>query len=146
MKIKDILETKSAFRDREGKCDECGDEFDFDRNLSHSKHEVVCPGCGALLDCDYAAQTLRLANLNEIFDPNYYDFLQDEMRRKKFDPDEDLRNDTETDIQDFIISNFEAGNVSFEEAKKMLQAASSTPLEYQFWRMELVTAAELLDD
>jgi len=84
--------------------------------------------------------------IDEVFDEDYYDFLQDEMRRKKFDPDEDLRDDTETEIQDFIISNFEAGNVSYEEAKKMLQAASSTPLEYQFWRMELAAAAEMLDD
>ena len=85
--------------------------------------------------------------LDQVFDPNYYDFLQDEMRRKKYDPDEDRPlYDTETDIQDFIIANFEAGNVSFEEAKAMLRDASSTPLEYQFWRMELVSAAELLDD
>ena len=90
---------------------------------------------------------MKLDEVFDVFDSDYYDFLQDEMRRKKYDSDEDRPiTDTETDIQDFIISNFEAGNVSFEEAKKMLQAASSTPLEYQFWRMELVMAAELLDD
>ncbi len=144
MKIKDILEAKYAFPTPHGKCDECGTEFRFvGANLKGD--DVVCPECGSLLNRDYAIGALK-SKVEEVFDPNYYDFLQDEMRRKKFDPDEDLRNDTETDIQDFIISNFEAGNVSFEEAKKMLQAASSTPLEYQFWRMELVTAAELLDD
>ncbi len=89
---------------------------------------------------------MKLDEIFDVFDSDYYDFLQDEMKRKKYDPDEDPITDTETDIQDFVISNFEAGNVSFEEAKAMLRDASSTPLEYQFWRMELVMAAELMDD
>ena len=59
---------------------------------------------------------------SDVFDPNYYDVLQDEMRRKKYDRYEDApRLDTETDMQDFIISKFEAGKISFEDAKKELK-------------------------
>ncbi|KKL27958.1 hypothetical protein LCGC14_2379980, partial [marine sediment metagenome] len=134
MKIKDILEAKYAFPTPHGKCDECGTEFRF-INSTLRGDDVVCPECGSLLNRDYAIRTLK-SKLDEAFDPDYYDFLQDEMKRKKFDPDEDLRDDTETDIQDFIISNFEVGNIPFEEAKAMLKDACSTPLEYQFWRME----------
>ena len=85
--------------------------------------------------------------LSEVFDPNFYDFIQDDMRRKLYDRDEDgPTTDTEIDMQEFIISKFESGAISFDDAKKELHKHTTTELEYQFWRMELVVAAELLDD
>ncbi len=85
--------------------------------------------------------------IKDVFNPDYYDILQDEMRRKKYDRYEDgPPNDTETEMQDFIISKFETGKISFKDAKKELKKHTSSELEYQFWRMELVMAAELLDD
>ena len=85
--------------------------------------------------------------LDEVFDSNYYDFLQDEMARKKHDPfEDDPQESGETSMEDFIISKFETGKISFEDAKKELKKQTTTELEYHFWRMELVMAAELLDD
>lgn len=90
--------------------------------------------------------------LNEIkdesvFDSNYYDYLQDEMKRKAYDPFEDKpQTDTDTDIQDFVVSSFEVGKLSYEEAKNRLKQVCSTPYELKFWTMELAMAAELLDD
>lgn len=85
--------------------------------------------------------------LNEIFDSNYYDFLQDEMRRKNYDPyEDDPHEDTETSMEDFIVAKFEAGKISYEEAKKELRKRINNDLEYKFWTMELAMAAELLDD
>jgi hypothetical protein len=86
--------------------------------------------------------------LDEIFDGNYYDYLQDEVRRKHIhDPFEDEPlNDTTTSIQDFIISAYETDQISFEEARKRITAATPNSFEQKFWRMELAAAAELKDD
>ena len=84
--------------------------------------------------------------LNEVFDENFYDFLQDEMRRKVYDPHEDRPNtDTEMHIGDFIVSSFEAGKITYEEAKKRLEKIADTPTDMKFWHMELALANEELD-
>lgn len=85
--------------------------------------------------------------LNEIFDPNYYDYVQDEMQRRQHDPfEDDPQTDTEMSMQDFIVSRFEAGDVSYEEARDKLKKITSSPMEFEFWMMELVSAQALLDD
>ena len=83
--------------------------------------------------------------LNEIFDDKYYDHLQDEMKRKKFDKHEDVPNDTEGDLGDFIISKFEAGKVSLQQATAEIK--KEIPKDQQFfWLHELGMADELLKD
>ena len=86
--------------------------------------------------------------LDEVFDENYYDFLQDEVRRKHiFDPIEDAPpDDTTTTIQDFIITAYETDKISYEEARKRITAATPNSFEQKFWRMELAAAAELKED
>ena len=86
--------------------------------------------------------------LDEVFDGNYYDFLQDEGQRKHVhDPIEDAPpNDTETSIQDFIVSKYEAGEITYDEAKKEIAASTPNSFEEKFWRMELAAAAELKED
>ena len=84
--------------------------------------------------------------LNEIFDPNFYDHLQDKMQRSKHDPfEDDPITDTKMDMNDFIVSKFEAGKISFRKARKELKKASTTKMEFEFWMMELISARELLD-
>jgi len=84
--------------------------------------------------------------LNEVFDENFYDYIQDEMRRKVYDPDEDRPNtDTEMHIGDYVVSAFEAGKLSYEEAKKRLKEISASPHDLKFWHMELALANEELD-
>ncbi len=83
--------------------------------------------------------------LNEIFDPDYYDHLQDEMKRRKFDKHEDIRDDTEGDMADFIISKFEAGKVTIEQA--WAEIKKKVPKgEWPFWERELHMADELMKD
>ncbi len=85
--------------------------------------------------------------LDEVFDENYYDFLQDELRRKEHDPyEDDPAEDTETSMEDFIIAKFEAGEITYDEAKTELRKRIDNDVEYKFWTMELAMAAELLDD
>lgn len=86
--------------------------------------------------------------LDEVFDGNYYDFLQDEVQRKHVhDPIEDAPlNDTETSLQDFIISAYEADEISYEEARKRIVSATPNSFEQKFWIMELAAAAELKED
>ena len=81
--------------------------------------------------------------LDEVFDDNYYDFLQDEMKRKAYDPHEDNPvDDTEMHMGDYVISAYEVGKISFEEAKQRLKEISTTNLEYHFWKTELIINAE----
>ena len=81
--------------------------------------------------------------LDEVFDEHYYDYLQDEMRHKKYNPHEDSPvDDTEMHMGDFIISAYETGQISFQEAKRRLRAISSDELEYSFWNAELIITAE----
>ena len=83
--------------------------------------------------------------LNEIFDPEYYDVLQDQMKRREFDRDEDIPNDTETSIQDFIISRFEAGDLTYDEA--LTELKKNTPADQMyFYKQELDMADELRED
>jgi len=85
--------------------------------------------------------------LDEVFDDNFYDFIQDDMKRKVYDPHEDTpRSDTEMHMGDYVVSAFEAGKLSYEDAKKRLKEISDSPIDLQFWTMELAMAAELLDD
>lgn len=83
--------------------------------------------------------------LNEIFDANYYDHLQDEMKRKKFDKHEDVPNDTEGDLADFIISKFEAGKVTKEQAWAEIKKKVPED-QWFFWEQELHMAEELMKD
>lgn len=81
--------------------------------------------------------------LTEVFDDNYYDFLQDEMRRKVYDPHEDRpASDTEMHMGDFVLAQYEAGKVSFEEAVHRLKEVADSPLDFQFWKTELIISAE----
>jgi hypothetical protein len=83
--------------------------------------------------------------LNEIFDDAYYDRLQDEMKRKKFDRHEDIPNDTEGDLGDFIISKFEAGKINFQQAKAEIKKKVPADQHF-FWLHELNMADELMRD
>lgn len=83
--------------------------------------------------------------LNEIFDADYYDHLQDEMKRKKFDRHEDVPNDTEGDLGDFIISQFEAGKINFQQAKAEIKKKVPQDQHF-FWLHELGMAEELMKD
>ena len=84
--------------------------------------------------------------LYEVFDAEYYDYLQDEMRRKKYDPDEDRApEDTETDMQEFIISQYEVGQISYEDAWAKIKEITPEDQLF-FWEMELGSAKDLMDD
>lgn len=85
--------------------------------------------------------------LNEVFDPKFYDYLQDKMRRGQHDPfEDDPTTDTKMEMNDFIVSKFEAGKISFKKAQKELKKASTSEIEFNFWMMELESARELSDD
>lgn len=85
--------------------------------------------------------------LDEVFDENYYDFIQDEMKRKVYDPHEDMpAEDTEMHMGDYIISAFEAGKLSYNDAKKRLEEIADSAIDLNFWKMELAMASELLDE
>lgn len=83
--------------------------------------------------------------LNEIFDDKYYDHLQDEMKRKKFDRHEDIPNDTENDMADFIISKYETGKVTKEQAWAEIKKKVPED-QWFFWERELGMAEELMKD
>ncbi len=81
--------------------------------------------------------------LNEVFDENFYDFIQDDMKRKVYDPYEDNPSeDTEMHMGDYIVSAFRAGKLSYNKAADRLKEISDSPVDYQFWRMELALADE----
>ena len=83
--------------------------------------------------------------LKEVFDAEYYDYLQDERHQKKVsDKYEDIPNDAETSMADFIVSKYEVGQISYEEALKELRA-SVKDFELEFWSMELNSAREMKD-
>lgn len=83
--------------------------------------------------------------LNEIFDAAYYDEIQNQIARRKMDDDE-VTQDTETPMQDFVISAYEVGQISFEEAEKRIKQISNSAIEKEFWMMELISARELKQD
>ena len=84
--------------------------------------------------------------LDEVFDENFYDFIQDDMRRKVYDPYEDNpAEDTEMHMGDYIVSAFRAGKLSYNKAADRLKEISDSPKDYQFWRMELALASEEQD-
>lgn len=73
-----------------------------------------------------------------MFDEDYYDLIQEEL---KIVIDEPPINDTVTDIQDFILGQFEVGQISYDEAMEKLKDV--TPEEYLwFWIDELDAANE----
>ena len=89
---------------------------------------------------------MKLFEILEEFDQEYYDYLQDEMKRKKFDRYEDLPSeDVETSMQDFIISKFEAGNVTYDQALQELKKITPDD-ELFFYHQELDSAQDLMDD
>jgi len=78
--------------------------------------------------------------LTEIFDPKYYDELQRQMSTPSHV--EEPTNDSSTDMQDFIISSFEADEISYDEA--LAQLKKVTPKDqWFFWEHELGMADEL---
>ena len=83
--------------------------------------------------------------LNEIFDPEYYDELQHQMQRRKFDRDEDIPDDSETSMQDFIISKFEVGQLTYEQALEELKKITPDDQMF-FYQQELDMAQELKED
>lgn len=84
--------------------------------------------------------------LKEIFDPKYYDYLQDERHQKKVDGKyEDIPNDAETSMADFIVSKYEVGKISYEDALKELRATVKD-IELEFWSMELISAKAMKED
>ncbi len=84
--------------------------------------------------------------LDEVFDEDFYDFIQDDMKRKIYDPykDEPVK-DTEMHIGDYIVSAFKAGKMSYDEAADSLKDIADSPIDYQFWRIELAVASEEQD-
>ena len=84
--------------------------------------------------------------LKEVFDAEYYDYLQDEREQKKVsDKYEDIPNDAETSMADFIVSKYEVGKISYEDALKELRATIKD-FELEFWSMELNSAREMKKD
>jgi hypothetical protein len=87
--------------------------------------------------------------LNEIFDDRYYDEIQMDLKRRREPNDtpswHEPAHDTETSMQDFIISQFEAGDLTYEQALQKLKEV--TPKDQMFfWKHELAMADELLKD
>ena len=78
--------------------------------------------------------------LHEMFDDKYYDEIQHQIASKM--PEQPT---SETSTQDFIISTFEAGEISYDEAMKQLKQ-NTPPDQMFFWEHELAMAAELLKD
>ena len=56
-----------------------------------------------------------------------------------------LKEGGETTTQDFILSTFEAGQISKEEAWEQIKKVTPKE-ELFFWEMELISAAEMMDD
>lgn len=81
--------------------------------------------------------------LNEIFDDNYYDQIQHDLKHRDDSPSwHEPDHDTETSMQDFIISQFEVGDLTYEQALAKLKKI--TPKDQMFfWEHELAMAAEL---
>lgn len=77
--------------------------------------------------------------LNEIFDADYYDQLQHQMKMKKAEkqPESD-----ETEMQDFIISKYEANKISYDQAWKEIKKITPKK-ELFFWEMELGSARDM---
>ncbi len=89
---------------------------------------------------------MKLKEVQDVFDPKYYDYLQGEMKRKEFDRYEDVPpEDTETTIQDFIITKFETGNITYDEALRELEKVTPDS-EIFFYHHELNMARQLMDD
>ena len=57
----------------------------------------------------------------------------------------ELFEDTETSVQDFIITAFEQDEISFEEALRRIQEVSSKD-EMYFWEMELHAAKGMKEE
>lgn len=96
----------------------------------------------------------RCMKLNEVFDDRYYDQLQRDIKRH-IKPEREIKPHVsgadkhdaseETSIQDFIISKFEAGQITFQQA--LAELKKHTPKdEMFFWQHELNMADELLKD
>lgn len=86
--------------------------------------------------------------LNEIFDDRYYDQIQQDLKRHR-EPEQpswhEPDHDAETSMQDFIISQFEAGDLTYQQALEKLKEV--TPKDQMFfWEHELAMAQELLKD
>lgn len=83
---------------------------------------------------------MKLQDLLEIFDDEYYDYLQSKMNINQ--QPEQHEHDTETSIQDFIISAFEQDQMTYEEAEKRIRDATPPGLDLDFWLLELHMAKE----
>lgn len=88
--------------------------------------------------------------IDEAFDADYYDYLQDEMRIRKGTEDaERAHNDSAagTSAGDFIVSAYEVGKISYDQALKELRfQLKDDPMELEFWSMELNSARELREE
>lgn len=79
-------------------------------------------------------------NLREIFNDDYYDEIQHQLKARQ-----PKRETSATTIQDFIISSFEAGDISYDEALAKLKEATPEDQLF-FWEHELGMAEELKKD
>lgn len=75
--------------------------------------------------------------LKEIFDGNFYDEINRQLKSSSMPTSHESM-----DRQDFIISAYEAGEITFDEA--LLQLEKITPSDQMFfWKHELNMADEL---
>lgn len=86
--------------------------------------------------------------VSEIFDPEYYDEIQHHLDRHKQSKPAGSYDytgrvpDSSTDIEDFIISQYEQEQITYDEAMKKLKQVVD-PEELFFWEMELAAARDL---
>lgn len=82
--------------------------------------------------------------LDEIFDAEYYDTLQQERNIKSAIYNE-VPDDTQTSIQDFIITAYEVGKLTYQQALEKLK--QNTPEDQLFFYVhELNMAQELKEN
>lgn len=85
--------------------------------------------------------------INE-YDENYYDYLQGRLNKQrepwKYDGNTHYTNkpnqDTQIEDQDWIISKYIAGDITYEQAQKMIANYSSSEEELKYWLIELIHA------
>lgn len=89
--------------------------------------------------------------INE-YDDQYYDAIQGilDYHKDQARPPErdhysvDKNTDTEMEIGDWIISKYEAGEISFKEAEQELIKKIGVNRQLQFWLYELMAAQDMI--
>ncbi len=83
---------------------------------------------------------MKLQDILEVFDGDYYDHLQGSMKVNH--QSDQPTHDSETSIQDFIVSAFEQDQITYEEAEQRIRKATPPGIELDFWLLELHMAKE----